>query len=160
MAHAQTWVKINAPVDAALDELMCVLSTFPRLQTIESCQGNRTRPAWVCFSYGNSWEHPWRELASLVENAFRRIKRPFTVIETGGRNQPRHDLLVEDYKLSIKTETGYGTSVTHITITKLCTTEREPWAAEALVERVMEHLARYDLVVMLRAVWKRPLIHY
>ncbi len=63
---------------------------------------------------------------SLVENAFRRIKKPFTIIEAGGRNQPRHDLLVEDRKLSIKTETGYGTSPNHITITKLCTTEREP----------------------------------
>lgn len=66
MAHAQKWVKVNAPVDAALEELVRSLSAFPRLQTIESCQGSRTRPAWVCFSYGNSWEHPWRELASFV----------------------------------------------------------------------------------------------
>lgn len=97
---------------------------------------------------------------SLVENAFRRIKKPFTVIEAGGRNQPRHDLLVEDRKLSIKTETGYGTSLERITITKLCTTEREPWTADRLVERVQEHLSRYDLIVMLRAIWARPLIHY
>jgi type II restriction enzyme len=97
---------------------------------------------------------------SLVENAFRRIKKPFTPIESGGRNQPRHDLEVEGHKLSIKTETGYGTKPATITITKLCTTEREPWTATTLVERVMEHLDRYDLIVMLRAIWKRPLIHY
>lgn len=66
MAHAQKWVKVNAPVDVALKELVRALSAFPRLQTIESCQGNDTRPAWVCFTYGNSWEHPWRELASFV----------------------------------------------------------------------------------------------
>lgn len=24
----------------------------------------------------------------------------------------------------------------------------------------MEHLARYDVILMLRAVWERPLIHY
>ena len=97
---------------------------------------------------------------SLVENAFRRIKKPFTVIEAGGRNQPRHDLQVEAHKLSIKTETGYGTSSDSITITKLCTTEREPWTAATLVERVTEHLDRYDLIIMLRAIWGRPLIHY
>lgn len=66
MAHAQKWVKVNAPVDAGLEKLMQSLSAFPRLQTIESCQGNSTRPAWVCFSYGNSWEHPWRELAAFA----------------------------------------------------------------------------------------------
>lgn len=66
MAHTQRWVKVNAPVDAELEELVRVLSAFPRLQTIESCQGTEARPAWVCFTYGNSWNHPWRELASFV----------------------------------------------------------------------------------------------
>ena len=65
-AHAQKWVKVNAPVDAELEELVRVLSAFPRLQTIESCQANDTRPPWVCFTYGNSWKHPWRELASFA----------------------------------------------------------------------------------------------
>lgn len=66
MAHAQKWTKVNAPVDAALVELIHALSEFSRLQTIESCQGNRTRPAWVCFTYGDSRRHPRRELASFV----------------------------------------------------------------------------------------------
>lgn len=35
---------------------------------------------------------------ALVEEAFRRIKKPVDVIEAGGRNQPRHDLLVEGKK--------------------------------------------------------------
>ncbi|MGH9876744.1 MAG: hypothetical protein ACRD5H_03845, partial [Nitrososphaerales archaeon] len=71
-----------------------------------------------------------------------------------------HDVLVEDRRLSIKTETGQGTKVKQINITKLCTTEREPWTREVLITRVMEHLARYDLMLMLRAVWEAPLIHY
>src|SRR5262249_35196121 len=96
----------------------------------------------------------------LVERAFSKIKKPFTVIEPGGRNQPRHDLLVEDHRLSLKTETGEGTRPDRITITKLCTTEREPWEPATLVERVLEHLNRYDLIVMLRAVWNLPIIHY
>jgi hypothetical protein len=96
---------------------------------------------------------------ALVEESFRRIKKPFTIIEAGGRNQPRHDLSVENTKLSIKTETGLGTHPTRISITKLCTTEREPWAS-VLARRVLEHLSRYDLILMLRAIWKEPLIHY
>jgi hypothetical protein len=97
---------------------------------------------------------------ALVERAFKRIKKPFTVVEAGGRNQPRHDLLVENHRISLKTETGAVTRRDRITITKLCTTEREPWDAETLVGRVLEHLTRYDIILMLRAVWDEPLIHY
>ena len=97
---------------------------------------------------------------ALVEEAFRRTGRPFTRIEPGGRNQPRHDLLIENTRLSIKTETGQGTNRDSITITKLCTTEREPWSPEVLKARVVEHLSRYDEILMLRAIWQLPVIHY
>ena len=97
---------------------------------------------------------------ALVERAFKRTKTPFTVIEAGGRNQPRHDLLVENHRISLKTETGAITHQDRITITKLCTTEREPWDGATLIGRVLEHLARYDIILMLRAIWNEPLIHY
>lgn len=97
---------------------------------------------------------------ALVEEAFRRIKRPFDLIEAGGRNQPRHDLLVEETRISLKTETGDNTRTGHITITKLCTTEREPWEARVLIGRVMQHLSRYDVILMFRAVWEAKVIHY
>ena len=29
-----------------------------------------------------------------------------------------------------------------------------------LVQRVIEHLSRYDKILLLRAVWRQPLIHY
>jgi len=97
---------------------------------------------------------------ALVEEAFRRIKKPVAVIEAGGRNQPRHDLLVDSQRISLKTETGAGTHDDHITITKLCTTEREPWEARILIQRVMNHLARYDVILMFRAIWKSKTVHY
>jgi hypothetical protein len=97
---------------------------------------------------------------SLVEEAFRRIKKPFDIVKAGGRNQPRHDLLVENTRISIKTETGNNTKPKQITITKLCTTEREPWEPKVLIGRVMEHLSRYDVVLMFRAVWAEKAIHY
>jgi hypothetical protein len=97
---------------------------------------------------------------ALVERAFKTIKKPFTLIRGTARNQPGHDLLVEDKRLSLKTETGTGTDPELISITKLCTTEREPWAPDVLIARVLEHLGRYDVILMLRAVWEPPFIHY
>jgi hypothetical protein len=97
---------------------------------------------------------------ALVEKAFRTIKKPFTPVEATGRNQPTHDLLVEDRRISLKTETGVGTDADRISITKLCTTEREPWTPVVLIQRVLSHLERYDIILMLRAVWDQPLIHY
>ncbi|HET9178654.1 MAG TPA: hypothetical protein VFQ24_09905 [Terriglobia bacterium] len=97
---------------------------------------------------------------ALVEEAFKRIRKPVAVIEPGGKNQPRHDLLVENVRISLKTETGDSTKLDQITIAKLCTTEREPWEARVLVERVMDHLSRYDVILMLRAVWDPQAIQY
>jgi len=97
---------------------------------------------------------------SLVEEAFRQIRKPFAVIEPTRRNQPTHDLLVEGLRISLKTETGLGTDRDHIHMTKLCTTEREPWEPKVLVARVMEHLSLYDIILTLRAIWEAPLIHY
>lgn len=97
---------------------------------------------------------------ALVEEAFRWIKKPFTVVRGTGRNLAGHDLVVEDKKISLKTETGAGTDAQRISITKLCTTEREPWTPDDLIARVLSHLGRYDIILMLRAVWDKPMIRY
>jgi len=91
---------------------------------------------------------------ALVERAFKQVKIPFAPVTPGGRNQPRHDLEVEEGRISIKSETGESTRPASINITKLCTTEREPWDADTLKERVLEHLARYDTILMFRAIWE------
>ncbi len=62
--HKQTWAQVNVLVDEGVSGLVAALSAFPRLQTIESCQGDND--PWVCFRYGNCLEHPWRELADFV----------------------------------------------------------------------------------------------
>jgi hypothetical protein len=97
---------------------------------------------------------------ALVEEAFRWIKKPFTPSGRTGGNVAGPDLVVEDRKVSLKTETGLGTDPELISITKLCTTERDPWEAGSLIERTLAHLSRYDMILMLRSVWKRPVIHY
>ena len=96
----------------------------------------------------------------LVEKSFRLNRIPFTRVEATNRNVPRQDLDVGNTRLSLKTETGEGTKPNLITITKLLTTEKEPWEAHSLIERTLRHLRRYDYILMLRAVWERPVIHY
>lgn len=79
MPHKQTWVKINAPVDEGVAELIETLSSFPKLQTIESCQGGYSRsasdkegaPAIVFFHYGqHDHAHSYREIADFVLGYF------------------------------------------------------------------------------------------
>lgn len=97
---------------------------------------------------------------ALVEHAFRLTRTAYTPVEPTSRNQPTHDLLVANARISLKTETGTSTDPDDIHITKLCTTEREPWTPTVLIARVMEHLSRYDIILMLRAVWELPVLHY
>jgi hypothetical protein len=97
---------------------------------------------------------------SLVERAFDKVQKPWAPLKASSRSYSGHDLLVDDKKVSIKTETGEKTKRASINITKLCTTEREPWDANILIERVLAHLARYDVILMLRAVWETSYIHY
>ena len=64
--HTQIWAKVNAPVDAGVSRIVSALSEFSRLETVESCEGDRERGPWVCFRYGAYWENPWRDLAEFV----------------------------------------------------------------------------------------------
>jgi hypothetical protein len=97
---------------------------------------------------------------ALVERSFKAIKKPYTKIQASNLNLSGHDLMVEGKRISLKTETGVGTKATRITLTKLCTTEKEPWDAPTLIARVLDHLSRYEFILMLRSIWDRPLIHY
>ena len=97
---------------------------------------------------------------SLVEQAFKRSGWPADQISLSTANTPQHDLLVGDVRISLKTETGAGTHPDLINITKLCTTETGPWESANLVQHALEHLARYDHLLMLRALWRPVAIHY
>ena len=90
---------------------------------------------------------------ALAHRAFSLCGIPGVQIAQTSPNQPEHDLIVGGARISLKTETGKGTKPERISITKLCTTERDPWESGVLVARVMAHLARYDRLLMLRALW-------
>ena len=50
-------------MDRGILHLIEALSTYPELQTLESCEGP---PVWISFWYGRYWEHPWRDLSAFV----------------------------------------------------------------------------------------------
>lgn len=97
---------------------------------------------------------------SLVERAYKRAGWTEAQVVATSRNSPKHDLMVGAEKMSLKTETGPITRENLISITKLCTTEREPWDSPTLIGHAMDHLSRYDYMLMLRAIWKPGSIHY
>lgn len=62
--HRDVFVKVNAPVDEGIAEVVRLLSRIPGLETIESCQGDpqqRRRPAFVLFRLGG-----WAELSQFL----------------------------------------------------------------------------------------------
>lgn len=60
-AHDQVWVKVNAQVDSGMAEIVSLLNEIEGLQTIESCQGQGDRLAFVYFYYGD-----WDKICGLV----------------------------------------------------------------------------------------------
>ena len=62
MAHPQTWVKVNAPVDEGVAEIVAVLNTVDGLETLQSCQGDPGESdGYVYFACGD-----WRHVSQFV----------------------------------------------------------------------------------------------
>ena len=60
--HPQTWIKVNAPVDAGVAEIVSILSTVDGLETLQSCQGEPgDRQGYVYFAGGD-----WKSLSQFV----------------------------------------------------------------------------------------------
>ena len=60
--HEQVWVKVNAPVDAGVVEIVSVLNTVDGLETLQSCQGDPgERNGYVYFACGD-----WRRMCEFV----------------------------------------------------------------------------------------------
>lgn len=67
-SHEQVWVKVNAPVDRGIAQVVTALSKLNDLQAVDSCQGepNGGKAAHVYFYYRD-----WRSIGELV---FERIE--------------------------------------------------------------------------------------
>lgn len=60
--HAQVWVKVNAPVDSGMAEIVEILNSVAGLETLQSCQGEPgEREAYVYFFCGD-----WKRVGRLV----------------------------------------------------------------------------------------------
>lgn len=64
------YVKVNAPVDEEVTELIEALSLFSKLKTRESCEEDSPGKARVSFYYGNYWDNAWSELSDFVFGYF------------------------------------------------------------------------------------------
>ena len=97
---------------------------------------------------------------SLVERAFLHSGWARDLVVLENPNSPRADIKIGDTRLSLKTETGRVTRRDSIGITKLCTTETGDWTSSALIAHAVGHLARYEGILMLRAIWGKGQIDY
>jgi len=97
--HEQVWVKVNAPVDADVAELVSVLNSVNGLETLQSCQGDAGgRNGYVYFACGD-----WRRMCEFVFQTLgptlkRRVDEDATlIVEATSANAPMA-------KLSFKAE--------------------------------------------------------
>lgn len=97
---------------------------------------------------------------SLVAQAFRKSGWSASEVLLSKANTPQHDLRVGSHRISLKTETGISTHPQLISITKLCTTETGTWDSVALIAHTLQHLARYEHLLMLRAIWEQSTLRY
>jgi hypothetical protein len=97
---------------------------------------------------------------SLVERTFVHSGWSRDEVALENPNSPRADIRIGDTRLSLKTETGRGTQRERISITKLCTTETGEWTSTALIDHALNHLTRYEGILMLRAIWTADGIDY
>lgn len=60
--HPQTWIKVNAPVDEGVAEIVAILNTVDGLETLQSCQGEPgEREGYVYFACGD-----WQKISQFV----------------------------------------------------------------------------------------------
>jgi hypothetical protein len=60
--HEQVWVKVNAPVDAGVAEIVAVLNSVDGLETLQSCQGDAGgKSGYVYFACGD-----WQKMCQFV----------------------------------------------------------------------------------------------
>ena len=59
--HAQVWVKVNTTVDVGIADIVSLLNEIPGLQTLDSCQGEGDRPAYVHLYYGD-----WHQIGRFM----------------------------------------------------------------------------------------------
>jgi len=62
--HSQVWVKVNAPIDAGIADVVSILNRIEGLHTLDSCEGiSGAKPAHVYFNYGD-----WHQIGDLMFN--------------------------------------------------------------------------------------------
>lgn len=77
--HPQVLVKVNTQVDEGIAEIVELLTTVTRLQTVDSCQGNPGE-AYVYFRL-DGWKSVGGLLFEVIEPALRSVGEYCTSVE-------------------------------------------------------------------------------
>ena len=64
-------MKVNAPVDNGVAEIVSLLNSVEGLETLQSCQGDPDRPGYVYFLCGN-WQNVCRLIFEQMGPALKR----------------------------------------------------------------------------------------
>ena len=60
--HSQVWLKVNAPVDSGVAEIVAILNSVDGLETLQSCQGDPgNKDGYVYFACGD-----WKKISRFV----------------------------------------------------------------------------------------------
>lgn len=84
--HEQSWVKVNAQVDAGIAEIVSLLNTVPRLETVSSCEGGPGE-AYIYFRLGD-WQSVGTFLFDQIEPAFASLEGYAVSIEVFNNSDP------------------------------------------------------------------------
>lgn len=90
IAHPQTWIKVNAPVDEGVAEIVSVLNSVDGLETLQSCQGDPgEKEGYVYFACG-TWEEVCRFVFQKLGSKFKkRVDDEATlIVEATGADFP------------------------------------------------------------------------
>src|SRR5262245_23864063 len=74
MSHEEVVVKVNAKVDRAVAPLVAALNELPGIITVESCEGDAEREAYVSFHVGDDW-HDLGEFTRRLSEALGKDER-------------------------------------------------------------------------------------
>jgi len=85
--HQETWVKVNAPVDSGIADLVSALGEIEQLQTLESCQGTPGN-AFVYFWYGEDWKPMADVVFNVIAPALKEQYEATVSISVFGESKP------------------------------------------------------------------------
>lgn len=116
VAHQQTWIKVNAPIDQGIAPVVALLNEIEGLQTLDSCEGTHgEKPAHVYFYYGD-----WKCIGRFVFESL----GPLLALEAGSVGSVSVEVFNGSLPMGKLTFEAEATDVVASVLQRLCHAER------------------------------------